>query len=230
MAVGIAAWHLCDFLSSAQKAAAVYKQAQVQYFQTDSGSADSGDASAAVPSIDWATIQSDCPDVIGWLYCPGTKLNYPIVQARDNAYYLTRLYTGKPDAHGAIFADCRSGMPLSEANTLIYGHNMHDGSMFHCLINWGSADYAAAHPVIYILTPNGSCAVRIFSAYLTEPDSETYTVDFSSVNKAAWLSACARQSFFTADFAPDTEDHIVTFSTCSGDRRFVVQGAAHAAA
>lgn len=180
------------------------------------------------PQVDWAALRQQYPDIVGWLSCPDTELNYPVVQGADNSFYLTHLATGESNKHGAIYMDHRNAAPLTSANTILYGHNMQDGTMFHGLLNWGNAEYAAAHPVLYLTTPRQTYALRVFNACVVDASSEVYKLAFEdTAKKADWLDRCARKSFFTAEFVPSAADSIVTFSTCSGKGRwFVVQATA----
>lgn len=184
-------------------------------------------AESDIPTINWTALQKQYPDIVAWLFCPDTELDYPVVQGDDNSYYLTHLATGEANKHGAVFADYRSSALLADENTILYGHNMKDGTMFHSLLNWGNADYAATHSEIYLLTPNKNYVLWVFNACVVTADSPEYLLDFESISKADWLDQCARHSYFSADFVPSAEMPVVTFSTCSGKGRwFVVQTAA----
>ena len=179
------------------------------------------------PQVDWAALRQQYPDIVGWLSCPDTELDYPVVQGEDNEFYLTHLTTGEANKHGAVFMDYRNAAPLTDANTILYGHNMQDGTMFHNMLNWGNGEYAAAHRVLSLTTPYQTYALRVFNACVVDASSEVYQLAFEdTVKKADWLDRCARKSFFTAEFVPSAADSIMTLSTCSGSGRwFVVQAA-----
>lgn len=182
----------------------------------------------AEPQVDWTALCQQYPNIVGRLSCPDTELDYPVVQGEDNSFYLTHLATGEANKHGAIFLECRNSAPLADANTILYGHNMNDGTMFGGLCNWGNAEYAAAHPVLHLTTPHQTYELRVFNACVVEADSEVYRLDFVDLlDRAEWLNHCVQKSFFTADFVPSAADPIVTLSTCSGNGRwFVVQATA----
>lgn len=209
------AYQLWNVLHDTQKATQEYADMQQQFsVQIEDGA----------PTINWPTLQAQYPDIVAWLTCPDTDLNYPVVQGQDNSYYLTHLATGENNKHGAIFVDYRNNTLLADENTILYGHNMNDGTMFHGLLNWGNADYAAAHTTLYLQTPHKTYALRVFNACVVTADSTEYQLGFESTDKAAWLNQCARHSYFTADYVPSTELPVVTFSTCSGKGHwFVVQ-------
>ncbi len=179
----------------------------------------------SLPSIDWQALTASCPDAVGWLWCPKTRLDYPIVQGADNDYYLTHMADQTPDHHGAVFLDFRASPQLADRHTLLYGHNMTDGSMFHDLLNWKDAEYLAAHPCLYILTPAAAYEVRVFSGYETAPDSDAYRTSFTGRDFIEWQDAICRRSVFPVPDSADTAERVVTLSTCTDSaHRFVLHG------
>ena len=90
----------------------------------------------------------------GWLYCPDTALNYPVVQGKDNIKYLQRDLDGKYLASGTLFVDFENGALGEDTNYIIYGHNMKNGTMFAQLSGYKSQEFYDAHPYAMLLTPN----------------------------------------------------------------------------
>ncbi len=80
--------------------------------------------------VDFETLRENGPDIIGWLSLPDTVLNYPVTHTDNNEYYLNHLYDGTYNKVGCLFADYENRADFSDRNTIIYGHNMRDGSMF----------------------------------------------------------------------------------------------------
>lgn len=79
-------------------------------------------------------LKSKYPNVVGYISIPSLSINYPVVRTDNNDYYLNHLMTGEESATGSIFMDCRCpSNPFSTRNTVIYGHNMNNGAMFHNL-------------------------------------------------------------------------------------------------
>ena len=171
---------------------------------------------------------ADYPDAIGWIYGPNTPIDYGIVEAKDNDYYLHRFYDGSYSAGGSLFADCNGARDFSDQNTIIYGHHMNDGTKFASIMGYREVGYYEKHPVLYISTPSMNYRVEVFSAYLTDADSDTYTFRFdNSSSYAAWLQRMLKQSDFKTDVKLTTNDRVVTLSTCSyeyTDARYVVLG------
>lgn len=83
--------------------------------------------------VDFNKLEEINPDVIAWIEIPGLEISYPVVQGRDNDYYLHHLITGENHKSGSIFMDFHNQEDLSDRNSIIYGHNMKDGSMFGTL-------------------------------------------------------------------------------------------------
>lgn len=178
------------------------------------------------PQVDAKKIAAEYPDFVGWLYSPDTPINYPVMQASDNDYYLHRLMDGSYNYNGCLFADYRCDKGFANDNTLIYGHNMFSGIMFGTLQKYKSADYYAEHPVMYFETEYGVYELEVFAAYTTTHDSDAYTISFSSETAYLnFLNNAISQSAFNADVQLTAADRIVTLSTCAyefDNARFVV--------
>lgn len=106
--------------------------------------------------IDFEGLQVVNPDVIGWVEIPGLAISYPVVQGTDNAYYLHHLFTGEYNSSGSIFADCHNQPDFTDQNTIIYGHNMKNGSMFGTLSRYQDEALWEASPYFYLYVP-GKC-------------------------------------------------------------------------
>lgn len=85
-------------------------------------------------------------DMAGWLTIADTEIDYPILQSTDNDYYLHHNYKNEKARAGSIFKDYRNTNEFLDKNTIIYGHNMKDGSMFADLRKYLDKDFLAAHP------------------------------------------------------------------------------------
>ena len=85
-------------------------------------------------SVDLAALRTQNPDTVGWIILPDSKINYPIVKSKDNTEYLTTTFEGQTANSGAIFLDMYCASDFSNDNSIIYGHNMKNGSMFRALI------------------------------------------------------------------------------------------------
>ena len=92
-------------------------------------------------SVDFEKLTAEYPDTVGWLYCEGTPINYPVVQSKDNLRYLRRLPDGRYNAAGSLFADYRCKEVAASGNYIIYGHNMKNGSMFGTIVRYKCQNY-----------------------------------------------------------------------------------------
>lgn len=175
------------------------------------------------PEVDFDSLAQVNGDVVGWIYIPGTVINYPVVQGADNDYYLKHLFNGKTNSSGCIYLDCGAEGDFTSMNSVLHGHHMKNGSMFAGICKYMEQNYYDEHPTAMLLTPDGNYRVEFFAAYVCNVAADAWDYDFDE----AWLDRCIRFSYFDADVIPTTEDHILTLSTCSyefTDARFVLHG------
>lgn len=179
------------------------------------------------PQVDFDALQAINPDVVGWIYIEGTKVNYPIVQGSDNDYYLYRMISGEYNSAGSIFLDVKASESFLSQNNVIYGHNMRNGSMFADITGYKKQGFYDEHPIALLLTPEKNYVVQLFSGYRTDVQADAWQVSFSEENYAQWLENCVAKSVFTANVTPNTADRVLTFSTCTyetANARFVLHG------
>ena len=179
--------------------------------------------------VDFDALLEKCPDIVGWIYCEDTVINYPMVRGNDNDYYLHRFIDGSYNGGGTLFMDFKNNRDFTDPNSIVYGHHMNDGSMFASLKKYQTdPEYYTKHPVLYLNTPTQNYRVDVFAGFVCDADSDTYTIGFASdLNYQAWLNRMASQSDFTTDVKVGPEDHVITLSTCSYewyDARYVVLG------
>ena len=180
-----------------------------------------------VPVIDFEALKRDCPDVVGWLYCADTPINYPVVQSEDNAYYLHRLPDGTDNQGGTLFVDFRNAADFSDWNTIIYGHNMKNGSMFGALPEYLEPDFYREHPRMYLLTDTCDYQMELIGGYVTPADSDTHTFPANETERDALAKRAAESSSFDSDVVVEQNDRLVTLSTCVYDyenARYVLVG------
>ena len=175
----------------------------------------SGQMTAPI-TVDFAGLKEVNEDIIGWLYCEGTAINYPVLQGEDNDQYLRNSYDGTYNAAGSIFVEALNRRDFQDSNTIIYGHHMKNGSMFAVLDEWADQAFYEAHPVMWLLTPERDYRIDLFSGYTTSAYSETYTICMGPGEELDdYLAKCAELSDFQADVELDGEARYVVLSTCA---------------
>ena len=190
---------------------------------------DSKEDTEGVPiTVDFAALQSVNSDVVGWIYCEGTAVNYPVLQGEDNDFYLSHTYDRAANRAGSIFVEALNTPGFADSNTIIYGHHMKNGSMFATLRNWADQDYYEEHPVLWLLTPEQNYQVKLFSGYTTPATSNTYTIFQGPCQELNdYLQMAHASSDFSADVETDPNGRYVLLSTCEydyEDARYVLHG------
>jgi len=97
-------------------------------------------------SVDFDELKKINSNVVGWIVIEDTQVNYPIVQGKDNSYYLNHSFDKSWNSLGSIFMDYRSSNDFSDYNTFIYGHHTKNGSMFGELYKYMDATFYKEHP------------------------------------------------------------------------------------
>ena len=178
--------------------------------------------------VDFDLLRAQNPDIAAWIYSPDTPINYPILQAADNSYYLTRLVDGSYNKYGSLFLDYRNPADLSDWNSVVYGHNMKNESMFGSLLGYQDQGYFEAHPKLYLLTPGASYVIRVAAGCLIPSDSPLYnSLNPEEAQRARLIADWLAASDFTSGLTPTHQDRLITLSTCSYEydtARYVVLG------
>ena len=128
--------------------------------------------------VDFDKLKSVNEDVVGWIYVDALPdISYPIVKGKDNQTYLHQTYEKNYNFAGTIFVDYENSGDFSDCNTLVYGHNMKNGSMFGHLKKFREDDKLYKQDkYFWILTPERNYRYEIISAYTTGVNSDTYTL------------------------------------------------------
>ncbi len=165
------------------------------------------------------------PDFAGWLSIPDTALDYPVMWTPDEPeYYLRRAFDGSYAVSGSLFIG--EGCAPDAQHIIVYGHNMADGSMFGSLLNYASADYARAHPVIHFDTLSQTGEYRVLAAFY----SHAYTSDEEGFRYYRYTDLSAQEEFeayvrqakaaalYDTGTAAEYGGRLLTLSTCSYHR------------
>lgn len=181
--------------------------------------------------IDFAEWQGVNPDVYAWIQIPGTNVNYPILQsATDDVYYLDHTIEGKEGYPGSIYTESINSKDFSDFNTVIYGHDMKDGSMFKHLHKYEDMNFLLENEYVVIYTPEKKLTYRIFAALEYDDRHIINTYGFlTDESKQQFLDSIYGARSMTKNIRDDVtvgpSDHILTMSTCIAskpDKRFIV--------
>lgn len=154
-------------------------------------------------------------DAIAWLNVPYTSINYPILQTTDNSYYLTHSFDKKKNKAGWIFMDYRNNRKMTDKNTVIYGHNRLDGSMFGSLNNLTKKDYLNNNEhLIYISTEEYNYVYEIFSIYHINNTDDYITSNFENNEYSSWLKLIQNRSIYDFNIKLNETDKVLTLTTC----------------
>ena len=175
--------------------------------------------------IDFSKLKEKNSDTVGWIKINETSIDYPIVQAGNNEYYLKRNYYKESSVSGAIFADYRNKSNLTDKNIILYGHNMKDGSMFAGLTDIYQGKIGK-DVTITIYTEKKHLEFKVFSCYNTEPDEYSLNTEISQENYDEFLNNLKNRSERNFDVEPRGSNQSITLSTCSsnGKNRIIVHG------
>lgn len=173
-------------------------------------------------------------DFVGWITIDDTEIDYPVVQTLDDEeYYLRRDFEGNYNIAGTLFLDRQSSFKLPSDNMIMYGHHMHNGTMFKGLLKYEDEDYYKEHKYITFDTINGNATYEVIAAYRTQ----IYSEDSNEFKYYEFHNALSAEDFddfidnskkltpYTIDCSAKIGDKLLTLSTCayhSSNGRYVV--------
>lgn len=193
------------------------------------------DAGVPIPEkdVDFAQLQAETnADIYAWIYIPDTMIDYPVLQhPMDNSYYLNYNLDGSKGYPGCIYTENYNTKDFTDPNTVIYGHNMKNGSMFAGLHEFEDSTYFAEHPYVYIYTEEQLYVYEIFAAYKYSDAHILLSFDFT--DEAVYgeylediYTYEGEGNNFREDVTIGTDDRIITLSTCIANqstKRYLVQ-------
>ena len=161
-------------------------------------------------------LKAQYPDVIGCVNVPTLGISYPVVQTDNNDYYLDHLINGEKSNSGSIFLDYRIDKdPLKTKNTVLYGHNMNDGSMFHKVEEFFSDKSLFDNAVVEYVTEDGIYIYEPLALYRCDAFYPFFMYEFTS--DEAYLDFCdmvSEKGFYSSDVKYDESSTLISFATC----------------
>ena len=175
-------------------------------------------------------------DFVGWIKIPNTTINHPVVKAKDNDYYLRRNFSGEHDRRGTVFMDYRDHIDFLCKNTILYGHNNLDSTMFSDLDNYKSLAFYKTAPVIEFNTIYHNYKWKIISVFYTnadDKDDNDYALNYiypfmTDESFESYIVEITTRSLYFPDVEVVKTDRILTLSTCTRDMDIKGQGETNA--
>lgn len=168
-------------------------------------------------------IFSDNPDTVGWLRVEGTNIDYPVVQYKDNDYYLNHDFKKNKNSAGWIFMDYKND--FDDQNIVFYGHHRRDGSMFGSIDLLFEPDFYKKHnSEIIFIKEKEIIKYRIFSVYKASYTDSYNSLNYKNINEE--IKKIKLRSEIIFDEKVTNPDQIITLSTCHNNNsdRLVIQG------
>lgn len=176
--------------------------------------------------IDFDSLKAQNEEIYSWIKVPGTKVDYPICQsATDDEFYLKHSATDKSWVYaGAIYTESCNSLDYSDRVTVIYGHNMNNGSMFASLHKFEKADFFDEHKYFYIYTPKSKLTYEIVSAFKYDNRHIMNSFDFHNVTvfeeflQMIQNPESNNKNVRQLDRELTKDDKVVVLSTCIGQK------------
>lgn len=182
-------------------------------------------------AADFSELIAQNEDTVGWLYQEGTGIDYPVMHTDNNEFYLSHLFDKSEHKAGCLFLDCDNSGDFSDAVTVLYGHDLLDGTMLSSLNRYRTQSYYEEHPCFSLSTPQEDYVVQIFSAFEADPDevsssSSPWRTGFSDGKELTdWVQTQQARSLIETGTSVPLGSQILVFSTCTGwNDRFLVMG------
>lgn len=178
-------------------------------------------------SVNFDELKKKNTDTVGFIKVNGTNVNYPIVQTKDNSYYLNHAFDKSKNSAGWVFADYRNDMINFDKNTIIYGHSRSNQTVFGSLkkvLNKNWYNNKDNH-IIKLSTPTENTLWQIFSIYTIKPESYYITTNFTDDSYKKFLTTIKERSEINFSGTVNNNDKILTLSTCkdaAGTTRLVI--------
>ena len=176
------------------------------------------------PVYDFGQLHEQNQDIYAWIVVPGTQVDYPLLQSETDNYYLDYNLDHSKGYPGCIYTNQCNRKDFSDYNTVLYGHNMKNLSMFGSLKKYKTEDFYKDHQFFTIYTSECAYRYQIFAYYDVPETDEVYTVGFAPDETfQKFIDKMKQKSYDDTGVNVTKDDHIMTLSTCSTTgKRFVV--------
>lgn len=212
----------------------VYDEVQKEQEVVEEPEEDEPEPEPVVIPIDFAGLKETNEHIYAWIDIEDTNIHYPIVQhPTDDLYYLEHTIEGVKGYPGSIYTEGINAKDFSDFNTLIYGHDMRDGSMFKHLHKFADADFFNSHETVTIYTETAIKTYRVFAAVVYDNRHIMYTYDKDDIeDRKAFIQSLydsrSMRNQFREGMTIDENSKLITMSTCitgQPDKRYIVVAA-----
>lgn len=175
-------------------------------------------------TIDFNSLKEKNSDTVAWIKVEGTDIDYPVVQAENNDYYLNHSFDKSENGAGWVFADYKNKLDGLDKNIVIFGHNRRDGSMFSTLKNILKPEWYNNENNRYVtfITEQENIKYEVFSVYQTENEDYYIKTNFTENEFSSFLKTIQNRSIKKYNVDINENDSILTLSTCANDNKYRV--------
>ena len=175
--------------------------------------------------VDFEALLQVNPDTVGWIAIPNTVISYPVVQTVNNTKYLNTSFEGNRSNVGTPFADKGNDLQNLDSNTIIYGHNMGTGrtDMFGTLLLYKEHDYFLINRFIQFDTIYERHGFwKVFAVIQLDISNTDFVYQQTTFRNSSefmeWVSMSMELSLHDTDIDINSQDRILTLSTCDRSR------------
>ena len=161
-------------------------------------------------------LENEYEGATGYIDIPNSSISYLIMQGEDNSYYLKHLPNGDRNKMGSIFLDYRNN-GFNDKNTIIYGHNFNNGTMFSDLLNYKSNDFYKKHSNYKIYTNDKITEVSIFAVYIVDATKEELSINFQPGEFESYVNKVSKDNLINSKISINNDDNLITLCTCVND-------------
>ncbi|MBQ2938189.1 MAG: class B sortase [Clostridia bacterium] len=174
--------------------------------------------------IDFEKLKETNNQVVAWLKVKGTSIEYPIVQGKDNSYYLKKNFEKQYNIGGWIFVDYKNKLDETDKNIVVYGHNMKDNSMFGSLKNILKEEWYnnEENYIIDFITEEYTHKYQVFSVYRIKNEDYYIDTEFKNNEFVKFIKTLKNRSIKDFNVEVSKEDRILTLSTCDDNNKYRV--------
>lgn len=226
-------YRLFGIFSEYYKGRSEYKRTSEQYVkkkdkeEEKKDDKEKEDYETAPIDVDFASLMKENEDIAGWIYCPDTVIDYPVMHGEDNDLYLHHMINKEYNFAGCIFEDYRNTRGQTDPATILYGHHMQDGSMFAMLHKYTDQEFYDEHPTMWYLTPTQNYRLDLIYGFVAGEKDPVYSLFQTPQEMQEYLRSVEEKSTFDSlkKYDLNTVNRVIVLSTCAyefNNARYIV--------